>query len=462
MAALPPFPQPDTATQNLLGIQGDITHIQTSGFESAYACTFNDTAAVLYVYNLGQQSPGLALLHRLASQPPHPHVISVLARHDGAQLSYAVAAQGYFLDEVNLVDELAIVHPGGFPHFPEATARAHFAQILSGLRHMHRLGVAHRDIKLENIMITQHSAIRLTDYRLSMAVPTQDPPDPIFGNTQGNGVIGSPKYRAPEVTASNNPAVGGPYDIFAADVWSLGCVLFVMSTGFFLFNVADPDDPRFARALWAQLMGLSTVGAMYHMYGWPHPLNAGLVTLLDGMLRINPAERMTLDDICQSPWLSDVSAAVFAHDNVVPIAPELWRVGALAAGLDFGAELAASTEDLAAAAAAAAAAAPEYQSLAAGPSSLAPSYRGLAAELAASHRGLAAELAASYRGLAAGPSSLGSSYRSLAAEPSSPVRVVTSFEELEAAMARAGVPRVEPLPLTRETERATRAVPYLL
>ena len=42
------------------------------------------------------------------------------------------------------------------------------------------------------------------------------------------------------------------------------------------------------------------------------------------------------------------------------------------------------------------------------------------------------------------------SYRGLGAEPSSPARVVTSFEELEAAMARAGVPREEPMPITRE------------
>ena len=42
------------------------------------------------------------------------------------------------------------------------------------------------------------------------------------------------------------------------------------------------------------------------------------------------------------------------------------------------------------------------------------------------------------------------SYRGLGAEPSSPARVVTSFEELEVAMARAGVPREEPMPITRE------------
>ena len=72
--------------------------------------------------------------------------------------------------------------------------------------------------------------------------------------------------------------------------------------------------------------GLSTVGAIYTMWQRPNPLNADLTDLLDGMLRINPAERMTLDAVCQSPWLSDVSAAVFAHDNVVPLAPELWRV----------------------------------------------------------------------------------------------------------------------------------------
>ena len=438
MAALPPFPQPDTATQNLLGIQGDITHIQTSGFESAYACTFNDTAAVLYVYNLGQQSPGLALLHRLASQPPHPHVISVLSRHDAADFSYLVSARL----QVHLFDEIINVLPNVLPDW--RTSR-HFAQILSGLRHMHRLGVVHRDIKLDNIMISQQGVLRLIDYKRAVAVPVQPPPGPIFGNTQDQRFVGAPSYVAPEVLAAgqNRPA----YDMIRADVWSLGVVLFAMSTGKWFVRVAGPGDRGFLWVRQAQEArspehpnGLSSVDAIYRMWQQPNPLNPDLVALLDGMLRINPAERMTLDDVCQSPWLSEVTATIFAHDAVVPLAPELqawvraklrWarlRRGIWVANvfLKFLVDQAKTRAELR------------------GP--------GVPADAPEDMPQGSEFLEAKEEFELARAGVVPAKFRGLSAEDSPPP-VVRSLEELEAAMEKMGVPREEPMPITRENVR---------
>ena len=433
MAAIPRFPPPDQATQNILGIQGPATHLNDGGFKSVYACTLvsDGTAAVVSVSRGPEQAAEAAVLSRLASQPPHPHIVWVRCRHDVGDLTYAVSARLH----VDLFDEVIGVLPGVLP---EATARAHFTQILSGLRHMHRLGVAHRDIKLENIMISQQGVVRLLDFGLSVVVPAQPPPGPVFVNTQGNGQRGSQSYMAPEVFASGP---GGPsYNIYAAEVWSLGCVLFAMSAGFFFVDSATRDDPRFRRAQRAQQNGLSTVGAMYNMYARPNPLGANLVALLDGMLCINPAERMTLDDVCNSPWVSAVGAAVFAHDTVVPLAPALWRLRtqlrwarlrrptqlanaflrALVDQAEIRADLRPGGPGMRAAQAEFEETAPVYDSLPDRfPEAASPCYRSLSGAEASSPV---------YRG---GP-------------------VVTSFEELEAEMEKEGVPRVEPPPLTRQ------------
>ena len=417
-----------------------------------YACTLviDGTDAVVSV-----EVPPLeeaAVLDRLASQPPNPHVVSVLARYDAADadLSYLVSARL----ENDLFDQL--ITAGG--PFPQATARNYFAQILGGLRHMHRLGVAHRDIKLENVMFNQQGVLRLIDYKRAAAMPTQPlrlqpgaPTLPFFDNN-GHGRLGAPSCMAPEVVAAGQEG----YDMFKADVWSLGCALFHISTGRLFLRIADPGDAGFRWVRAAQEArsplnsnGLSTVGAMYTMWQQPNPLNADLTDLLDGMLRINPAERMTLDDVCQSPWLSDVSAAVFAHDNVVPLAPELqawvrakvcWaRLRRLpfirkalvdsknrVSGIRPGEPDAPAGAAFLAAQAEFEETAPVYDSL---PDRF-PGYTSLAAS--------------------GGDQPPTASYRGLGAEPSSPARVVTSFEELEVAMARAGVPREEPMPITRE------------
>lgn len=223
----------------------------------------------------------------------------------------------------------------------EGQARGIFAECVAALRHMHRMGVAHRDIKLENIMFsaqggaaalcppparpparpltrrTGTAVLKMIDFNLSEIAPTLAPPaHNVFGPPISTTPAGSRSYCAPEVLAGM-----GPHDMFLADVWSLGVVLFTMATGFFFVDVAADHDPRFAVAQQAQQAGLSTVAAIYAMYSRPNLLSAPLVALLDGMLTINPAQRTTLDQIAAAP----VGTCGPVHD--VGLARACWAQG---------------------------------------------------------------------------------------------------------------------------------------
>ena len=294
------YPPPDAATQATLGIQGTLTHLGDGAFKSVYSCRFNGTDAVVSVEALGQaQAAEAAVQARLASQPRHPHVNTALRGPvNAAGRSYTVLPRL----QAEIFD--AVVEAG------YASEHTHFTQILSGLRHMHRLGVAHLDIKLENIMLSQGNEACLIDFNLSDVVP----PD---GSTLSTELKGSPNYAAPEVMVNYPFGRPGPYDMFKADVWSLGVVLFAMSAGYFPFDTATPADPRFQVLQAAQQLNQCIVAALFNYYAQDRQdnpqnyvrltalmNNADLVALLNQMLRINPAARMTLDDVCRSPWVA--------------------------------------------------------------------------------------------------------------------------------------------------------------
>ena len=92
--------------------------------------------------------------------------------------------------------------------------------------HCHRLGVCHRDLKLENLLIDANGDVRLSDFGLAATV-APDGSDLLLTR------CGTPHYAAPEVLLER------PYDGFQADVWSCGVILYALLCGHLPFQ--DPS-----------------------------------------------------------------------------------------------------------------------------------------------------------------------------------------------------------------------------
>ncbi|RYH04732.1 serine/threonine-protein kinase [archaeon] len=104
---------------------------------------------------------------------------------------------------------------------PEHIARNFLWQVAHGLRHMHKRGFIHRDIKAANILLSEKSSrarVKLADFDLCRL---------LSGNELNMTTCGSPQYMAPEVFNS----VGFKAYCYKADMWSMGVLLHVMLVG---------------------------------------------------------------------------------------------------------------------------------------------------------------------------------------------------------------------------------------
>ena len=155
-------------------------------------------------------------------------------------------------------------------HFTEPMARHIFSQISDAVAHIHGLGLAHRDIKDENILIDQDFNVKLIDFG-SAAFVNPDRPFDLF--------LGTKQYASPEILRRH------PYCGFAADIWSLGCCLYIILTGAVPFS--------------------SGTQAIQYPFTPPNrDISDSCLNLLERMLEKDTAKRIKIEDIRNHPWLT--------------------------------------------------------------------------------------------------------------------------------------------------------------
>jgi len=262
----------------------------------------------------------------------HPNVISVKAHGPGvgAQshiyfIFMELASGGELFDQV--IDR-------GATAMDEATARGFFCQMIHGIAYCHLAGVAHRDLKLENVLLNQQGVIKVIDFGLSHVYP-RAADGSIDRSRRLRDVCGSKSYAAPEVLA--NLADG--YDGYAADLWSLGVCLFAMLSGFFPLDEATAADWRFPRLVEAQQRGRSTVKTVYTWYkrDTAH-LSKEVLHMLDALLAIDPAKRLTMDQLRAHPWILNTKfgGAAMADQGTYNAAHEVGDDGPTFRGFQMG------------------------------------------------------------------------------------------------------------------------------
>jgi serine/threonine protein kinase len=110
---------------------------------------------------------------------------------------------------------------------------------------------------------------------------------------------GSKSYAAPEVLG------GRGYDGFPADVWSCGISLFAMLAGFFPLDEATSHDWRFEKVKAAASNGLSATRTIFSFYDRACSFSRHVVELIDGMLSVQPENRLLVQEVLQSSWLNE-------------------------------------------------------------------------------------------------------------------------------------------------------------
>ena len=185
----------------------------------------------------------------------------------------------------------------------EAEALRYFREIVGAVEFLHTQRIAHRDLKLENVLISASGSCKIADFGLAHEYvgeldfgprPVPGIPNEFVGGWSEREVLydvcGSKSYLAPEVLLKLG------YDGYAADVWSLGICLFAMLTGSFPFTEAVAHDADYAVAHKQAAAHGSLTLAVFQLYRTPCPLSPRAVELIDHLLRISPVRRSSAAD----------------------------------------------------------------------------------------------------------------------------------------------------------------------
>jgi len=217
----------------------------------------------------------------------HPNIISMIACIDKqkARCKNDDFLVSYILMEHASIGDLADFMIKHEVLAGETLARTFFHQLIEGLEYLHRQGIAHLDIKLENLLLTEDFTLKIADFDLSYM--------------EGDSVVrgkGTVNYRSPEIREAKckNPK--------ASDIYSAAIVLFTMASGGYPYVEGKIIE---GRDVWELMMTRDEAFWTIHekARGEDQPrLSAEFKDLFFKMTCLNPEERLTIQEIKEHKW----------------------------------------------------------------------------------------------------------------------------------------------------------------
>eukprot|EP01035_Chromulina_nebulosa_P021152 gene21152-27406_t len=183
-----------------------------------------------------------------------------------------------------------------YQDYHEGVASRLMKQLLSGIHYLHSLGIVHRDLKLENILLSDNGPncdVKIADFGLSALVRLGEGYDPDESSkrkayVQLKEMWGTKEYFAPELVEQ----AYGPQ----ADVWACGCILFEMCCGYQAFGVKefDTEDTFYGRILRGEFDSTRPT--------WKKISNEAR-DLVHSMLTVDPRKRVSASEGLLTPWI---------------------------------------------------------------------------------------------------------------------------------------------------------------
>uniref|UniRef100_A0A4X2L8R3 Serine/threonine-protein kinase PLK n=1 Tax=Vombatus ursinus TaxID=29139 RepID=A0A4X2L8R3_VOMUR len=157
----------------------------------------------------------------------------------------------------------------------EPEARYYLRQIVLGCQYLHENKVIHRDLKLGNLFLNDDMEVKIGDFGLATRVE--------YDGERKRTLCGTPNYIAPEVLSKKGHS-------FEVDVWSIGCIMYTLLVG----------KPPFETSCLKE----TYIRIKKNEYSIPKHINPVAASLIQKMLRSDPASRPTINELLNDEFFS--------------------------------------------------------------------------------------------------------------------------------------------------------------
>ncbi|CAF1134929.1 unnamed protein product [Didymodactylos carnosus] len=220
----------------------------------------------------------------------HPNIVKTHDIYESSNLTYIVmeyAQGGDLLDYINKMGRLK-----------EHVAKRMFGELCEAIQYIHSRDICHRDLKCENLLLDKYERIKLADFGFSRFCY-----DKYHKKTLSRTFCGSAAYAAPEILR------GQEYNPKLYDIWSMGCILYIM-----IYGTMPYDDSDIKKMVQAQQQGIRFDKDDKNRLG---ELNKYVEVngLISAMLQIDVTIRLNIELVRRHSWLVKVVGQPYVDEN---------------------------------------------------------------------------------------------------------------------------------------------------